>query len=158
MCGVVQTDLASVHALVRDEGLGLVLEPVWLQELLELRLIDRRWRNSYVAESNPGERSACGVLLVKSHSPILWMSTYHDQSRGQSPLRHPECIHCAQPVPGVSLLRPSLPIRGGAGGGRTKSSVRNWAGALLRRVLAVKIEPRPLRWLRITLPMTTVLL
>lgn len=49
-------------------------------------------------------------------------------------------------------------LRGGAGGGRTKSSVRNWAGALFRRVLAVKIEPRPLRWLRITLPMTTVLL
>jgi len=27
----VQTDLASVHALVGDEGLGVVLEPVWLE-------------------------------------------------------------------------------------------------------------------------------
>lgn len=39
--------------------------------------------------------------------------------------------------------------------GRTKSRVRNWAGALFRRVLAVKIEPRPLRWLRMTRPMAT---
>jgi hypothetical protein len=28
---LVQTDLASVHALVGDEGLGVVLEPVWLR-------------------------------------------------------------------------------------------------------------------------------
>lgn len=28
---VSQTDLASVHALVRDESLGVVLELVWLQ-------------------------------------------------------------------------------------------------------------------------------
>jgi hypothetical protein len=27
----VLTDLASVHALVGDEGLGVVLEPVWLK-------------------------------------------------------------------------------------------------------------------------------
>jgi hypothetical protein len=43
------TDLASVHALVGDEGLGVVLEPVW------------------VAESDAGKRSACGILSVKCH-------------------------------------------------------------------------------------------
>ena len=40
LCG--DTDLASVHALVGDEGLGVVLELVG------------------VAEGDPGERSACG--------------------------------------------------------------------------------------------------
>jgi hypothetical protein len=34
----VQTDLASVHALVSDEGLGLVLEPVGLRDASEMRL------------------------------------------------------------------------------------------------------------------------
>jgi hypothetical protein len=45
---IVPTDLASVHALVGDEGLGVVLEPVW------------------VAESDAGERSACGISSVES--------------------------------------------------------------------------------------------
>lgn len=30
--GRIATNLASVHALVRDEGLGLVLKPVWLHK------------------------------------------------------------------------------------------------------------------------------
>jgi hypothetical protein len=39
---------------------------------------------------------------------------------------------------------------------RTKSRVLNWAGALFRRVLAVKMDPRPLRWFLITRPMATL--
>lgn len=30
MHNIIPTDLAGVHALVGDEGLGIVLEPVWL--------------------------------------------------------------------------------------------------------------------------------
>jgi hypothetical protein len=40
----VLTDLASVHALVGDEGLGVVLESV------------------RVAESDAGKRSACAIV------------------------------------------------------------------------------------------------
>jgi hypothetical protein len=44
----------------------------------------------------------------------------------------------------ASFLDPrALPARAECGLRRTKSRVRNWAGALFRRVLAVKIEPRP---------------
>lgn len=54
-----QTHLASVHALVRDESLSLMLEPVWLRYLLESRFVVCGARNAYVAEGDPGERSAC---------------------------------------------------------------------------------------------------
>ena len=44
-CGNFQnTDLAGVHSLVGDEGLGVMLELVW------------------VAERNPGKRSACSKI------------------------------------------------------------------------------------------------
>jgi hypothetical protein len=31
--------------------------------------------------------------------PVHKLATHHDRNRGQSPLRHPGCIHYAQPVP-----------------------------------------------------------
>ena len=43
--------------------------------------------------------------------PASEMNTHHDRNRGQSPLRHPGCIHCAQPVP-VSLCSDRLQFRG----------------------------------------------
>lgn len=82
-------ELASVHALVGDESLGVVLELIW------------------VAESDPCERSACWIFVSRAQNTrISGVGTHHDRNRGQSPLRHPGCIHCAQPafVSPVSLL------------------------------------------------------
>jgi hypothetical protein len=57
------------------------------------------WRVSYVAESDAGKRSACEFVSRGPKFTLGRGSTHHDRSRGQSPLRHPGCIHCAQTVP-----------------------------------------------------------
>ena len=60
------SNLASVHALVGNEGLGVVLKPVG------------------VAEGNAGQRSAC-KFVRKTSSLTARGCTHHDRCRGQSP-------------------------------------------------------------------------
>jgi hypothetical protein len=110
LCG--DTDLASVHALVGNEGLSVVLEPV------------------RVAESDLSQRSAATAvvdnLLDYTTDVAIALSL-----RLVSPEFPSLALLCQRAPSAVCDLR------------RTKSRVRNWAGALFRRVLAVKIEPRP---------------
>lgn len=66
---------------------------------------------SYVSEDDLRKRSAYSKFVSQSlripHSVVI---THHDPSRGRSPSRRLECIHCAQPMP-VSLLSSSVYFR-----------------------------------------------
>ena len=65
---VFPTNLASVHALVGDESLSVVLEPVGLK-ICERVQAERFAGLSYVAEDDLGERSTCSFW--SAHIRIL---------------------------------------------------------------------------------------
>lgn len=104
--------LAGVHALVGDEGLGVVLELVWLKKTVSGYsdgYSKDRWNRTLRKVTLA--RGAPVVELVRNLVPALFKTlrqkTYHDRNRGQSPSRHPGCIHCAQPV----FISPMLSFR-----------------------------------------------
>jgi hypothetical protein len=94
----IPTDLASVHALVGDERLRVVLEPVWLTFVSE-RFILIRGRLRTLRKVTRARGAPVIFVSPGPKMPHNSSSTHHDRNRGQSPSRHLGCSHCAQPVP-----------------------------------------------------------